>query len=270
MSASDEVHDELKTANGNGYRYFIYLLLRHDGNPFYVGKGTYRAGSRIQRPHQHIADVKSGKLSNNFIKDRIISKILREYGDVPVAIDSVHLTEFSAFDQEKMLIAHFGRRSNGTGSLCNFTSGGDGVVGLKHSPETKRKFSEGRKRFLASDAGRAHLERHSAVLLGRKPSDDTRKKISAGLTGRVCSEETRRKIGISNSKHSPSPEVRKRVAATLTARGPVLAFNGETKLVRDWADAIGVCPITISRRLRLGWSMADALQTHSLTRRSKS
>lgn len=278
MPSIEELREELKAANRSGYSHFVYLLLRPNGQPFYVGKGTYWVGRRIQRPHQHIAYVKWGQASNNRLKDNVIAKILREHGDVPVSIDSVHASEDSAFDHEKLLIAHFGRRADGTGILCNFTPGGEGVVGVKHTPETRRKASEARRRFLATDAGRACLEKHAARLRGKKQSEEHKRKAAASRIGRVCSEETRRKIGLSNSKHSPSPEVRKRIAATLTgrkqspetkwrravARGHVLTFNGETKVIREWADAIGVRTTTIRRRLRIGWSMTDALQTPSL------
>lgn len=68
----------------------------------------------------------------------------------------------------------------------NFTNGGDGVSGLKHSDETKRKIAKSNK--------------------GKVVSEETRKKIGEANKGnipwnknKVCSEETRRRISKARS-----------------------------------------------------------------------
>ena len=141
--------------------YYTYAYLRDDGTPYYIGKGRgWRAYARkraIKRP-----------------EDR--SKIL---------ILKKNLTEEEAFRHEVYMIAVFGRRDLGTGTLYNFTDGGEGSSGCRRgSPteETRRKMS--------------------AALSGRGPlSEEHRKKISlaktgkpGGMTGKTQSPETRRKM----------------------------------------------------------------------------
>ena len=90
-------------------RFYTYVLRRPDGTPFYVGKGCgerYRwcGNAHAQRVAQEIID--SGQRIG---VDRI-----------PAA------TEEAAFAEEKRLIALYGRIYLGTGTLCNFTDGGEG------------------------------------------------------------------------------------------------------------------------------------------------
>lgn len=46
-----------------------------------------------------------------------------------------------------------------------------------------------------------------------------------------------------------------------------LTFNGETKILADWAKQIGISPNSLSMRLRLGWTVERALSTPSKTYR---
>lgn len=62
--------------------------------------------------------------------------------------------------------------------LCNMTAGGEGLNGLKHRNETKVKIA-------ASNIGKN---------LGKKPSEETRAKLSEVRKGRIHSQETREKI----------------------------------------------------------------------------
>ena len=48
-------------------------------------------------------------------------------------------TAQEALAEEVRLIAFYGRRDLGTGSLCNMTNGGDGAVNLSNDTEAKRK-----------------------------------------------------------------------------------------------------------------------------------
>lgn len=64
--------------------------------------------------------------------------------------------------------------------LLNFTNGGEGVFGLKHSEESKKKMSD-------------------KVKLRPKPSEETLLKRSLALKGRIVTSEHRAKIGKANS-----------------------------------------------------------------------
>lgn len=100
--------------------YYTYAYLREDKTPYYIGKGRGRriyAKSRVIKPPED--------------KSRII--FLKK-----------NLTEEEAFKHEIYMIAIFGRKDLGTGILRNLTNGGDGVSGLIHTEEHRRKNSEAR------------------------------------------------------------------------------------------------------------------------------
>jgi hypothetical protein len=101
--------------------FYSYLWMREDGTPRYVGKGTgkraFIRGSHHLRPP----------------KDKSLILIF------PAA------TEAEAIASEIVMIDLFGRKDLGTGCLRNFTDGGDGVSGLVHSEDAKRRMSVGHK-----------------------------------------------------------------------------------------------------------------------------
>lgn len=101
-------------------KFYVYRHIRLDTNtPFYVGKGSSkRAWSFHKRNSYHKA---------------IIEK--HEY-NVEIMIDN--LTEVEAFRKEKEFILFYKKLG-----FCeaNFSFGGEGNSGWKHSEETKRKIS---------------------------------------------------------------------------------------------------------------------------------
>ena len=92
--------------------FYTYMWLREDGTPYYVGKGTGQRAFRLGcPPHERI--------------------ILQDWP-----------SEQDAFDGEKLLIAFYGRKDNGTEILRNLTDGGDAppsAKGRKLSDATKEK-----------------------------------------------------------------------------------------------------------------------------------
>ena len=102
-------------ANNN---FLVYMYMRKDGTPYYVGKG------RPNRPYS-----RDGRSCSTPPRDRIV--IYRE-----------NLDEKTAFSLEKELIAKYGRKDIGTGILRNRSDGGEGPSGYRHSEEAKRIMSE--------------------------------------------------------------------------------------------------------------------------------
>ena len=106
--------------------YYTYAYLRKDNTPFYIGKGK---GNRAYRPH-----IRQGSVWLDPSKYNILFL-------------KTELTETQAEQHERYMIAVLGRKDLGTGILHNLTSGGEGTTAYKrkHTPETKRKISEGSK-----------------------------------------------------------------------------------------------------------------------------
>ena len=106
---------------------FNYKEYHFDYEPFYVGKGK---GKRK-------TDTLSEK--KNKFKRCIIDKI-KNAGLMPISIIiENNLTENVAFELEKKIICLIGRKDLKTGTLTNFTNGGEGTSGIIQSKKTKRK-----------------------------------------------------------------------------------------------------------------------------------
>jgi len=109
----------LRGINMNTYtsqHYYVYLYLRKDFTPYYVGKGK---GQRIH-DRNHSINLPSPER-------RIIIQD--------------NLTELQSLILERYYIRWFGRKDNNTGILRNRTDGGDGVSGLMVTDETRNKLS---------------------------------------------------------------------------------------------------------------------------------
>lgn len=111
-------------------------------------------------------------------------------------------SEAEAHRLEKLLIASY--RAAGV-RLANFTDGGDGLSGHRHSEESKAKISEGNKGKKLSAEHRKFLSEYwkarPCPIAGLKHTDETKAKLSALRKGkpnpsasRPVSEETRDKI----------------------------------------------------------------------------
>ena len=158
---------------------YTYVDPRND-EPFYVGKGF---GFRYKRHLKPYA-------SNKHVKNRI--KAIRLAGFEPNIVRFYTFSEREAFDLECALISAYGRRDLGTGSLCNYTNGGDGCsgrVGMKHSQETK--------------------DRIRKALSSRRLTEEHKAAISQANRGRKSTQtpESLEKMRVARS----SPEYRKRM-----------------------------------------------------------
>jgi hypothetical protein len=157
----------------NPNRFYTYAYLREDRTPYYIGKGK---GYRIY----------STRRRNNPPKDKSRIIFLKQ-----------NLTEEEAFRHEVYMIAVFGRIDLGTGILHNRTDGGEGVSGMIHSEETKRKQSEANKGKTLSEEHKRKIRqarRGKTPMLGQTLSKETKRKISEAKKGKTHSEETKRKM----------------------------------------------------------------------------
>ena len=146
-------------------QFYVYEHLTKDTNmPFYVGKGFgYRCNSKSYRnKHWHNTVKKHGFFVN------IIAKDLDE--------ELSFLCEQERIDQLKRL----GYK------LCNYTDGGEGISGHKHSNETKTKISQ---KLKGKNVGHTWN-------VGRKQSEEWKSNISKSLVG------NKRRLGIPHTKET--------------------------------------------------------------------
>lgn len=156
--------------------FYTYLHCRPNGEPFYVGKGY---GQRHRK-------ILSGR-------NRHHRNVVEKYGKENILIylfDCV--SEQEAFTDEIQQISQL--RSEGY-SLTNVCNGGEGISGMKMSPETIAKRSAKNRWSKRSIETRARM---SLAQMGKKPSMETRAKLSALNTGKTHSVESRRKMGIAS------------------------------------------------------------------------
>ncbi len=130
--------------------FYVYVIFRLNGVPCYVGKGKgYRWAI-----HDRM-----------YYWDNIhLSRIVAKYGPLPRVKIRENLTESEAFAIEMALIKVLGRVCDG-GVLVNETLGGEGISGLKHSEESKKKIS--------------------AARVGKKKSSETRQNMSVARKSRT-------------------------------------------------------------------------------------
>ena len=147
------------------YVYVYYDPRINPATPIYVGKGH---GDRYQH---HIK--KGAKNKHLFNK---LNKIKECSMEPLIEFTEKNLSEKDAIVLEIELISKFGRADKKLGTLCNWTDGGEGTSGYKHSEETKRLFSEQRK-------GKKQTQKQYEANCSRKVSEETKKKISKATKG---------------------------------------------------------------------------------------
>lgn len=156
---------------------YLYRHIRTDSNvPFYIGIGESinRAYSVTHRNKHWLSIV--GKTSY----------------EVDILFDDI--TYEFAKEKEKEFIELYKRKEDG-GTLCNITKGGDGVLGLKHTEEARKKMGEPNKGKIISEW---HRKKISEFHTGRFHSEESKRKMSEKAKGksigRKASEETKLKM----------------------------------------------------------------------------
>ncbi len=99
--------------------FYVYVLLRRAGEPFYVGKGVKR------RVLQHEAEAKNTTRRSH--KLNIIRTMHRAGAHPRYAIAAWFDNESDAHALERKLVLEIGRHDLGTGPLTNQTDGGEGT-----------------------------------------------------------------------------------------------------------------------------------------------
>ena len=179
-------------------QFYTYLHCRPNGDPFYVGKGR---GKRSR-------SLKCGRNSHHI-------KVVAKYGSNNIGIYLFPCeSEAQAIRDEIQQIAQLRRDGY---VLANATNGGEGVSGLRHSPQSRAKMAaakngrklseETRQRMSAAHCGRQYT-------LGKTHSAETRQRMSEtrrGRPGQSASLEARANMSAAHvgqtpwNKGKPSP-----------------------------------------------------------------
>lgn len=200
--------------------FYIYLHKKPNGDVFYVGKGFGdRAFSHDNR---------------NLHWQRTVAKHGLEVQIVARCAD-----EQQAFEQERLLIKSF--RDSGV-NLVNLTNGGEGSSGYRWTYDQKQRRRaagcsnpmQGKKH---SDATK---EKIRAKAIGRKPSAETRAKISERMKVREFSDDYRRNLSVATTgRRNPSAR-------------PCVVFGIKYDCARHASAALGVNTGTVARKCKAG------------------
>lgn len=175
--------------------FYVYILYRPDGRPFYVGKGQ---GKRI---NAHESFAKMGHKARRY---SIIRKIWREGGQVGKYKVFETYDESEAFAMECYLIASIGR-----GSLANETDGGEvGATGWTASAEQRSRLSAAMRGRELSPEWHANVQ---AAKVGKPRSEECKAKIRATLTGRKLPLEHVEAAAAGHRGQKRSEEAKRRI-----------------------------------------------------------
>lgn len=179
-------------------KFYVYVDFTTEAlpRPFYVGKGN---ASRVSNLH----------------RNRYHSSISLKYG-IKREIVLETLDEQEAFDLErKLIIEHNTFIGNESAWGANFTRGGEGTSGMKHTDKSKRKNSESNRLACSGEKngmfGKHHSEETRQKIAnnqrGWKHTDDAKKAISQASSlrqfGRKLSEATKQKIALARRGQIP-------------------------------------------------------------------
>ncbi len=151
----------------------------------YIGQTTKPVQIRL---NEHI---NKHKIYNNLHLKNWISKILR----IGLKPKVIIIQKNAIWSQDE--IKHIKKFRDLGKNLLNATDGGDGMLGFKHSEETKKIMSKTKMGFKHSNITK---EKISRTKKGRQPSKETKNKIRQALLGSFISEVTKGKISKANSK----------------------------------------------------------------------
>jgi hypothetical protein len=169
--------------------FYVYGHYKPDSMfPFYIGKGTKNRAYEKHQRNEHWVNT------------------VNKYG-YRVEIMYDNLTEDEAHFLEKELIKHLGRANIGCGTLVNITEGGEGVIGYKHTDETKKIISMKNKKWVRTPE---YCKKISELRMGKKRSpfsEQARKNMSEAHRGeknhrygKTLSAEVRAKISEGRKK----------------------------------------------------------------------
>jgi hypothetical protein len=152
---------------------YLYRHVRLDKNePFYIGIGSdnnYKRAYSFNNRNKHWKNITN---KSNY--------------NVEILLDD--LTWEQACEKEREFIKLYGRNDQCKGFLCNYTDGGEGVLGLIVSSESRKKMSvaqTGKKQSAQQIAKRVlKLTGNGNYWFGKQFSDEYKQKLSLAKKGK--------------------------------------------------------------------------------------
>lgn len=184
---------------------YVYVIENKINGKLYVGK----ANNVERRWGKHRAAVREGA-------DGLLYRAMRKYGIENFQIRIVDESEDEKLTLNVLEPKWIQKLKDDGHELYNLTEGGDGIPGLTHSDETRRKMSESQRgKKLTEDAKQKIREAN----LGKSHSDETRKKLSEINRGKPkpprTEEHCRKLREAAQARGSMSEEHKARISASM-------------------------------------------------------
>jgi len=202
-------------------RFYVYILTRPDGTPFYVGKGSGH------RAFDHDTEARSGHQCH---KCNVIRKIWRSGDEVQRYTVFTTDDEDEAYAMEADLIALHGRAN-----LTNGTDGGVGGRGHAVSPEVRALQSEHSKEYWNDPEYRAKI---IASRFDDWADPEYRENQTDKARARWNDPEWREQMiaALRRAHGSPESRARKKAAASIHRATPKARAAMSKKWTATWAD----------------------------------
>lgn len=160
----------------------IYRVTNLVNGKVYIGKYE---GTRVQsRWKTHLSEARRGS-------PYYLHNAIRKYGPEAFAVEVIDnaAASFDLVERERFHIAQHQSFKPEIG--YNSTMGGEGILGFKHTLETRKKTSE---TLMGHEVSSKTREKLSKVQIGKEIPYEVREKISSTLKGRPLSAKNREGI----------------------------------------------------------------------------
>lgn len=180
----------------------IYKITNQVNGKSYIGQTVHDAVKTRIRDHLSDKGTRGNRILKRAIakygKDAFTYEILHD-GIIPEFLDDLEKEAITKFNT---LVPHG----------YNLTTGGEGMLGYRHSAKARQKISEaGKGKKRSKQARRKMSEAHRGRK--RKPhSEETKRKISRANKGRKHSEEAKRKMSKAHTRKTLSEETRRKMS----------------------------------------------------------